>query len=132
MVVSCAEIREPAGSVWDVPSQRPPARCAWCGAKLPEVKLGRPRTYCQQACRQRAYEQRNLAQRTGLPDDAVVVSRTELEHLQDRLFQIRCALEDAAAALADRAPESELRTVLRNTVDAAGELDRLWVTPREA
>lgn len=108
-----------------------PARCAWCGAKLPAATLGRPRTYCRQACRQRAYEQRALADRAGLPADAVVVSRLELDHLQDRLFQIRCALEDAAAALDDDASKAELAAVLRNAVDAGGALDRLWVTPRE-
>ncbi|MGH3731141.1 MAG: hypothetical protein ACRDTU_20685 [Micromonosporaceae bacterium] len=96
------------------------------------MKLGRPRTYCRQSCRQRAYEQRAVAQRAGLPADAVVVSRSELEHLQDRLFQIRCAVEDAEAALADNAPAAELRTVLRHAIDAAGDVQRLWVTPRES
>ncbi|MGH3659539.1 MAG: hypothetical protein ACRDUA_23065 [Micromonosporaceae bacterium] len=85
--------------------------------RLPAVKLGRPRTYCRQSCRQRAYEQRAVAQRAGLPADAVVVSRSELEHLQDRLFQIRCAVEDAEAALAQ---------VERDLYDAAA-----WATPYE-
>lgn len=114
-----------------VPDPRSTARCDWCGGRLPRLKQGRPRTYCRQACRQRAYEQRALANRAGLAPDAVVVGRAELGHLQDRLFGIRCAVEDAAHALADGASAPELRTVLRNVVDAAGDLDRLWVTPRE-
>lgn len=94
--------------------------------------MGRPRRYCRQACRQRAYEQRAVAEQAGLPDGAVVVRRAELDHLQDRLFQVRCALEDAEQALADDASRAELVTVLRNAVAAAGVLDRLWITPAES
>ncbi len=107
-------------------------RCAWCGGPLPRTTgLGRPRRYCGQPCRQRAYEQRVTAARAGLPADAVVVGRAELDHVQDRLFALRCALEDAAAATAERAPAGELRRVLAQVRDAAGALDRLWLTPRD-
>jgi hypothetical protein len=92
--------------------------------------VGRARRYCAQACRQRAYEHRHQLDRAGLPADAVVVSRRDLDHLQDRLYQLRCAVEDAATALDERAERGELESMLRNVVDAAGDLDRLWVTPR--
>jgi hypothetical protein len=73
-----------------------------------------------------------VADKAGLPAGSVVVNRAELDHLQDRLFQVRCALEDAEQALADDASRSELITVLRNAVAAAGALDRLWITPEES
>ena len=56
--------------------------------------------YCGQACRQRAYEQRSATAKAGLPGDVVLVSRSELDGLQDRLYQLRCALEDAQTLLA--------------------------------
>lgn len=34
--------------------------CSWCAADVPQVRRpGRPRLYCRQACRQRAYEHRH-------------------------------------------------------------------------
>ena len=33
----------------------------------PQETVGRPRLYCGQACRQRAYEQRSATQKAGLP-----------------------------------------------------------------
>ncbi|WP_018352785.1 hypothetical protein [Longispora albida] len=107
-------------------------RCTWCGAELPSAAgMGRPRRYCAQACRQRAYEQRTVSARAGLPPEAVVVSRPELDHLLDRLFALRCALSDARVVLGEQASAAELRGVLEQVGSAAGELDRLWVTPRE-
>ena len=106
------------------------SRCTWCGGALPEQpKLGRTRRYCTQACRQRAYEQRHLRGRAGLPADAVVVARRDLDDLQDRLYLLRCAIEDVSTALAERATRGELEGVARHVVSAAGDLDRLWVTP---
>ena len=45
----------------------------------------------------------------GLPEDAVVLSATELADLQDRLFQLRCAAEDVRTAAEDGAAAGELR-----------------------
>jgi hypothetical protein len=95
------------------------AHCAWCGRRLPEdTKIGRPRRYCGQPCRQRAYERRTAAQRGGLPEDAVVLSAAELADLQDRLFRLRCAAEDIRTAVDDGADRREL-------TDLAGELTQL-------
>lgn len=91
--------------------------------------MGRTRRYCAQACRQRAYEQRHLLGRAGLPADAVVVARADLDGLQDRLYQLRCAVEDVATALSEGATRGELEQVARHLVSAAGDLDRLWVAP---
>jgi hypothetical protein len=98
---------------------------------LPEQgSVGRPRQYCGQACRQRAYEQRSAIQKAGLPGDVVLVSRAELDGLQDRLFQLRCALEDVQTMLAERPTKAELERSLTDLVRSTGRLDRLWVSER--
>ncbi|HYH25343.1 MAG TPA: hypothetical protein VD834_08370 [Blastococcus sp.] len=106
-------------------------RCGWCRRVLPEQgSVGRPRQYCGQACRQRAYEQRSAIQKAGLPGDVVLVSRAELDGLQDRLFQLRCALEDVQTMLAERPTKAELERSLTDLVRSTGRLDRLWVSER--
>jgi hypothetical protein len=104
--------------------------CGWCGSRLPEGdktvgKVGRPRRYCTQSCRQRAYERRAAVQRTGLPEDAVVLSAAELADLQDRLFEVRCAAEDIATAADDGAPPGELRSLAARVASTAANLERL-------
>ena len=50
------------------PGERRTRRCGWCRRVLPEQgSVGRPRLYCGQACRQRAYEQRSATAKAGLP-----------------------------------------------------------------
>ncbi len=106
-------------------------RCGWCRRVLPEQgSVGRPRLYCGQACRQRAYEQRSATAKAGLPGDVVLVSRAELDGLQDRLYQLRCALEDAQTLLAERPTKAELERQLAELLRSTGRLDRLWVTER--
>lgn len=99
--------------------------CAWCGARLPEAGHGRPRRYCAQSCRQRAYEQRSAVQRAGLGDDAVVLSGREFGDLTDRVYQLRCAADDVLGALADGAPRRELRRMADRLMTAAHALERL-------
>lgn len=103
--------------------------CAWCGRRLPDdttaARVGRPRRYCAQPCRQRAYERRTAVQRGGLPEDAVVLSATELADLQDRLFQLRCAAEDIGTALDDGATTTELRKLADELQHTAHDLERL-------
>ena len=64
-------------------------------------------------------------QRGGLPEDAVVLSSTELANLQDRLFQLRCAAEDIATAVADGAEPDELHSMARALLGTATGLERL-------
>jgi hypothetical protein len=100
--------------------------CAWCGRRLPEEgKVGRPRRYCAQPCRQRAYERRMAVQRGGLPEDAVVLSAAELADLQDRLFQLRCAAEDVVTAVDDGADRVELKSLAAGLVETAQAMERL-------
>ena len=106
-------------------------RGGWCRRVLAQQgSVGRPRLYCTQACRQRAYEQRAATAKAGLPDDVVLVSRAELDGLQDRLYQLRCALEDVGTLLSERPTKAELERSLAELVRSTGRLDRLWVTER--
>ena len=108
-------------------------RCGWCRRVLPEQgSVGRPRLYCGQACRQRAYEQRAATAKAGLPGDVVLVSRNELDGLQDRLYQLRCALEDAQTLLAEKPTKAELERQLAELLRSTGRLDRLWVSERSS
>jgi tellurite resistance protein len=60
-----------------------------------------------------------------LPDDAVVLSDTELAALQDRLFQLRCAAEDVVTAADDGAASDELRRMAQALAHSARDLERL-------
>jgi hypothetical protein len=103
-----------------------PKHCGWCGRRLPEGgNVGRRRRYCGQSCRQRAYERRTALQRSGLPEDAVVLSDIEIAALQDRLFQLRCAAEDIVTAAEDGAATGELRKLAEEIVHAAKDLEQL-------
>lgn len=103
-----------------------PRHCGWCGRQLPgDPRAGRPRRYCAQSCRQRAYERRTAVQRGGLPEDAVVLSAAELADLQDRLFQLRCAAEDVVTAARDGASASELIGLAEAIEISAKGLERL-------
>ncbi len=108
-------------------------RCGWCRSVLPaQESVGRPRLYCGQACRQRAYEQRSATAKAGLSPDVVLVTRTELDGLQDRLFQLRCALEDVQTLLTERPTKAELEKSLSELIRSTGRLDRLWLSGKNA
>jgi hypothetical protein len=103
-----------------------PRHCGWCGLRLPdEGRVGRPRRYCSQSCRQRAYERRSAVQRGGLPEDSVVLSAAELADLQDRLFQLRCAAEDVLTAADDGAAPHELKDLAVKVLRNAHAVERL-------
>lgn len=103
-----------------------PARCLWCARELPSAgSLGRRRRYCAQACRQRAYENRNALERGGLPADAVVLSSEERDDLADRLYQVRCAAEDIATALAEGARPGELESLVDHLVLSARQAEHI-------
>lgn len=107
-------------------------RCEWCSAKIPaQLSVGRRRRYCTQACRQRAYEKRHQQAGGTAPVDpeSVVVRRSELESLQDRLYVLRSAIEVLEDVLQESGEVGELRSVAKEVVAAAGDLSRLWVTP---
>jgi class 3 adenylate cyclase len=75
------------------------SRCAWCGQKLAAAGgPGRPRRYCRRSCRQRDYEARQRAAELGLGEHELIVARTELNALRDRLYILACAIDDFAQA----------------------------------
>lgn len=63
-------------------------------------------------------------QRSGLPEDAVVLSDAEMTMLQDRLFQLRCAAEDVVTAADDGAGAEELRRMASELARAAHDLEQ--------
>ena len=95
-----------------------------------QESVGRPRLYCGQACRQRAYEQRSATAKAGLSDDVVLVTRAELDGLQDRLYQLRCAIEDVQTVLTEKPTKAELEQSLTELIRSTGRLDRLWLSGR--
>jgi hypothetical protein len=102
------------------------SRCLWCGRRLPDQDgVGRRRRYCGQACRQRAYESRRGVHRGAAPQDAVVLTAEERDDLADRLYQVQCAAEDVATALAESAGHAELIVLVETLLDAARAADRV-------
>lgn len=112
-----------------VPARRrkgAPDRCVWCGTELPRQEgIGRRRQYCGQSCRQRAYEQRHAADRTGVPADAVVLTAEQAQDLADRLYQVRCAAEDVSTALTEGSDRSEITDLVELLLSAAKDAEKL-------
>jgi hypothetical protein len=75
---------------------------------------GRPRAFCKTSCRQRDYEARRRADELGLSEDELIITREELELLKDRLFELRCALDDL-----DAGDEEDMDRLYDGVVDAA-------------
>ena len=76
-------------------------RCRWCARPFTVVPgPGRPRVYCRRSCRQRDYEARREAADLGLDDSRLVVARSELDTLHDRLYELEAAIEDVDRDLA--------------------------------
>jgi hypothetical protein len=101
-------------------------RCRWCGRRLPDQDgVGRRRQYCTQSCRQRAYENRHPARRGGVPADGIMLTAEERDDLADRLYQMQCAAEDVATALAESAERGELVGLVAALLDAARAADRI-------
>lgn len=92
---------------------------------MPDSGSGRRRRYCRQSCRQRAYEQRTLAQGTSVPADAVILRRDDADAIVDRLFALRCAAEDVATAVDEGASHTELAALCRDLLDRAADAERL-------
>ena len=63
--------------------------------------------------------------RGAAPTDAVVLSVEERDDLADRLYQVKCAAEDVATALAESADRAELVGLVEALLDAARAADRI-------
>jgi len=114
-----------------------PAECLNCGAALPDKGIGRPASYCSQACRQRAYRSRRSAtagQRAGRRAGAGAGNGTAplreraVPHLSSRQLQAwRGALEIQALLLPKL--EAELREETGLTISEFDVLHQLWRAP---
>lgn len=54
-----------------------------------------------------------------------MLTSDEVAELSDRLFQLRCAAEDVATAVSERAEPHELDTVMTTLLTAARAAERL-------
>ena len=98
-------------------------RCGWCGRPLAiGAATGRPRQFCRSSCRQRAYESRRRAAEVGLSEHELVLARTQLDELHDRLYVLECAIEDVERDVSASATKAELKEAVDWLVDAARPL----------
>jgi hypothetical protein len=101
-------------------------RCGWCGRPIADSGgFGRPRRFCRPSCRQRAYEARRRAAEVGLSEAELVVARSQLEELHDRLYVLECAVEDVERDLTPSASRDEYREAVEWLLDAARPLGDL-------
>ena len=74
--------------------QQQRSRCRWCRRVLPAQKLGRPRVFCSQACRQWDWVGRQRARELQLNEDELIITKAELDQLHDELYVLACAVDD--------------------------------------
>lgn len=95
--------------------------CHNCGK---EIQLtpgrGRPRKYCSDSCKQRAYEQRRPVSSGQKP-----VRTISGDTLRDKLFELRCAAEDIATATNEGGEPEEIQSLCDELVTMAKKLERL-------
>jgi hypothetical protein len=96
------------------------SRCKWCNRPIEELTgPGRPREYCRRSCRQRDYEARQRAAERGLDEDEIIVARTRLAALQDRLWVLGCAVDDVTNDIAAAETIEDYRRALDWLLEAA-------------
>ena len=98
------------------------SRCRWCRRVLPVHKMGRPRVFCSQACRQWDWVGRQRARELQLNENELIIAKAELDELRDELYVLACAVDDvdrdlAAAGGASR--PKDLGEMLSWLLDAA-------------
>ena len=70
-------------------------RCRWCGRPLDlRPGPGRPREFCKPGCRQADYIARLRRTEVGLSEAELIVTRTALDELRDRIYVLEAAIED--------------------------------------
>lgn len=100
-------------------------RCKWCRRVLTPNKIGRPRQFCSQACRQGHWVSQQRAVELELSEDELIIAREELDSLHDDLYVLACAVIDAERDLAGAgsAPSAgELGGILHLLLGAARPL----------
>ena len=98
------------------------SRCRWCRRVLPTQKMGRPRVFCSQACRQWDWVGRQRARELQLGEDELIITKAELDHLHDDLYVLACAVDDVdrdKSAAGKSATARELGEMLSWLLEAA-------------
>ncbi|MGZ4768925.1 MAG: hypothetical protein ACXVLX_09560 [Ilumatobacteraceae bacterium] len=106
-------------------TQEQASRCRWCRRVLPSQKLGRPRVFCSQACRQWDWVGRQRARELQLNENELIVAKATLDELHDELYVLACAVEDVKRDLAsagDKPAAKDLDQMLAWLLDAAQPL----------
>ena len=73
---------------------------------------------------------RKLAGAHGLGDDDLIVSRTQLDELQSRLYCLQAALQDVDRDLAVADGPNDVREALAWLRENAQPVAQLWIEPR--
>ncbi|MEP7201910.1 MAG: hypothetical protein ABI894_04830 [Ilumatobacteraceae bacterium] len=110
------------------------SRCRWCRRVLPEQKMGRPRVFCSQSCRQWDWVGRQRSRELQLNEDELIITKAELDRLHDELYVLACAVDDVERDLsaAGRAPGArEVEEMLQWLLESARPIrDRELSTER--
>jgi hypothetical protein len=110
------------------------SRCRWCRRVLPNQKMGRPRQFCSQSCRQWDWVGRQRARELQLNEDELIVTKAALDQLHDELYVLACAVDDVERDLASagKGPAaSEVKEMLSWLLEAARPIrDRELQTQR--
>lgn len=108
------------------------SRCRWCRRVLPAQKVGRPRVFCSQACRQWHWVGKQRAAELQLSERELIVTKDELDELHDELYVLACAVNDAErdlAAAGAKPSVRELQEIVDWLLDAARPLRDRELTP---
>lgn len=102
-----------------------PSRCKWCRRVLPNQRIGRPREFCSQACRQWHWVGKQRAAELQLSEHELIVTKETLDQLHDELYVLACAVNDTEKDLragAGKESAKELRQLLDWLLEAAAPL----------
>lgn len=106
-------------------------RCRWCGEVfVASAGSGRPRKYCKRSHRQRHYEARQEAERRGLDDGEILIERSKLDELRDRLYVLEAACEDVETDLGEDESLAGYRSAVEDLLQAARPLLRVRIEPK--
>ena len=87
------------------------SRCRRCRRVLPPQRMGRPREFCSQACRQWDWVGRQRAQELQLNEDELIVTKAALDSLHDDLYVVACAVDDVERDLAAAGPQPDRKEI---------------------
>jgi hypothetical protein len=89
---------------------------------LPVQRMGRPRLFCSQACRQWDWVGRQRARELQLNESELIITKAELDQLHDELYVLACAVDDVErdlTAAGGKPTTKELTEMLSWLLDAA-------------